>query len=104
MRDLDVGPLPVCGDNDRQAGMVTDRDIPVRATAEGRDPTRATVKEVMNPDVVWVFEDQDARDAVVVAARGRHPQPPVQGHGRATRPDLRLVRRPHPLPGAERGR
>ena len=63
MRDLDVGPLPVCGGDDRLAGMVTDRDITVRATAEGRDPTRTTVKEVMTPDVVYVFEDQDTRDA-----------------------------------------
>jgi CBS domain-containing protein len=63
MRDLDVGPLPVCGENDRLAGMLTDRDITVRATAEGKDPTRATVREAMTPDVVYVFEDQDARDA-----------------------------------------
>src|SRR5687767_4750775 len=63
MRDLDIGPLPVCGGDDRLAGIVTDRDITVRATADGRDPTRTTVKEVMTPDVVYVFEDQDAKDA-----------------------------------------
>jgi CBS domain-containing protein len=63
MRDLDVGPLPVCGDGDRLVGILTDRDITVRATAEGRDPTRTTVKEVMTPEVVYVFDDQDARDA-----------------------------------------
>jgi CBS domain-containing protein len=37
MRGLDLGPLPVC-DGDRLVGMLTDRDITVRATAEGRDP------------------------------------------------------------------
>ena len=63
MRDLDVGPLPVCGDDDRLAGVLTDRDITVRATADGRDPTRTPVREAMTPDVVYVFEDQDARDA-----------------------------------------
>lgn len=63
MRDLDVGPLPVCGDGGRLVGFLTDRDITVRATAEGRDPTRTTVKEAMTPEVVYVFEDQDARDA-----------------------------------------
>src|SRR5437764_1901261 len=63
MRDLDVGPLPVCGDGDRLVGLLTDRDISVRATAEGRDPTRTPVQEVMTPDVVYVFDDQDARDA-----------------------------------------
>src|SRR4051812_932652 len=35
MRDLDVGPMPVCGDAGRLVGMVTDRDIAVRAVAEG---------------------------------------------------------------------
>jgi CBS domain-containing protein len=63
MRDLDVGPLPVCGDDDKLAGVLTDRDITVRATAEGKDPTRTPVKEAMTPEVVYVFEDQDARDA-----------------------------------------
>jgi CBS domain-containing protein len=63
MRDLDIGPLPVCGDNDRLAGMVTDRDITVRATAEGKDPTRTPVRDAMTPDVVYVYDDQDARDA-----------------------------------------
>lgn len=63
MRELDIGPLPVCGDNDRLAGMVTDRDITVRATAEGKDPTRTPVRDAMTPDVVYVFDDQDARDA-----------------------------------------
>ncbi|MDB5313853.1 MAG: hypothetical protein JWO38_8055 [Gemmataceae bacterium] len=70
MRDLDVGPLPVCGDNDRLAGMLTDRDITVRATAEGKDPTRTPVRDAMTPDVVYVFEDQDVRDAAdTMAAR-----------------------------------
>jgi CBS domain-containing protein len=63
MRDLDVGPLPVCGDGDRLVGILTDRDITVRATAEGRDPTKTAVKEAMTPEVVYVFDDQDARDA-----------------------------------------
>ena len=63
MRDLDVGPLPVCGGDDKLAGMVTDRDITVRATAEGRDPTRTTVKEVMTPDVVSCRPDDDVTRA-----------------------------------------
>ena len=63
MRDLDVGPLPVCGDDDKLAGVLTDRDITVRAIADGKDPTRTPVKEAMTPEVVYVFEDQDAKDA-----------------------------------------
>ena len=53
MRDLDVGPLPVCGDNDRLVGMITDRDITLRAVAEACDPRTTTVKDVMTPDVVY---------------------------------------------------
>ena len=39
MRDLDVGALPICGDDDRLKGMITDRDIVVRAVADGTDPS-----------------------------------------------------------------
>ena len=63
MRDLDVGPLPVCGDNDRLVGMLTDRDITVRAVAEGQDPKTARVQDVMTPDVLYCFEDQDVAEA-----------------------------------------
>jgi CBS domain-containing protein len=62
MRDLDSGIMPV-GENDRLVGMLTDRDITVRATAEGKDPNQTRVEEVMTADVVYCFEDDDARDA-----------------------------------------
>jgi CBS domain-containing protein len=62
MKTLDVGPVPVC-DGDRLQGMLTDRDITVRATAEGRDPNTTRVRDVMTPDVVYCFEDQDVREA-----------------------------------------
>lgn len=62
MERLDVGPLPVC-DGDTLLGMVTDRDLTVRATATGQDPTRTTVQQVMTPDVVYCFEDQNVREA-----------------------------------------
>ena len=38
MAELDVGVLPICGDDDRLKGMLTDRDIVVKALAQGRDP------------------------------------------------------------------
>lgn len=62
MRELDVGVLPVC-DNDRLAGMITDRDIVLRAVADGRGPYETTVRDVMSPGVVWVFADQDVEEA-----------------------------------------
>jgi CBS domain-containing protein len=63
MRTLDVGALPVC-ENDRLVGMVTDRDITVRATASAYDPCGACVRDVMTPDVIYCFDDQLVGDAV----------------------------------------
>ena len=62
MQRMDVGPLPVC-DGDRLVGMLTDRDITIRAVAEGCDPTTTTVREAMTPDMVYCFEDQDVQEA-----------------------------------------
>ena len=39
MRDLDVGALPICGEDQRLKGMLTDRDIVIRCVAEGTDPS-----------------------------------------------------------------
>lgn len=63
MRDMDVGPMPVCGDNDRLAGMITDRDITVRAVAEGKDPKTTPVGEVMTEEIVFAFDDQGVDEA-----------------------------------------
>jgi len=62
MRNLDVGPLPVC-DNDRLAGMITDRDIVVNAVAEGRNPQTTKVREAMTGKVIYCFDDQDVEEA-----------------------------------------
>lgn len=62
MAALDIGPLPVCT-GDQLVGMLTDRDITVRATAEGRDPKATRVHEVMTPEVLYTFEDQDISEA-----------------------------------------
>jgi CBS domain-containing protein len=65
MRRLNIGPLPVC-DGDQLVGMLTDRDITVRAMAEGCDPTTTTVREAMPPDLAYCFEDQTLEDAVQI--------------------------------------
>jgi CBS domain-containing protein len=67
MKDLDVGPLPVC-DGDRVLGMITDRDVTVRATAAGKAPSSAKVRDYMTPDVVYCFDDQDVEDAAQLMA------------------------------------
>ena len=59
MKRLDVGPLPVC-ENESVVGMVTDRDITVRAVAEGRDPKATKVRDVMSGEVICCFDDQEA--------------------------------------------
>ena len=62
MAELDTGVLPV-GEGDRLVGMLTDRDIAVRAVAQGRGPD-TKVREAMTPEVRYCFEDEDL-DAVV---------------------------------------
>lgn len=57
MAEIDAGAIPV-GDNDRLVGMLTDRDIAVRAVAEGRGPD-TKVGDVMTNDVKYCFEDED---------------------------------------------
>lgn len=62
MAELDVGALPVC-DDDRLAGMITDRDIAVRAVAKGCDPSETVVSEIMTPSIVHIFADQSVEEA-----------------------------------------
>ncbi|HEY5809982.1 MAG TPA: CBS domain-containing protein [Povalibacter sp.] len=56
MAELDIGCLPV-EDNDRLVGMITDRDITVRAVAEGRG-AQTLVRDVMSTDVKYCYDDQ----------------------------------------------
>jgi len=60
MAEINAGSLPV-GENDRLVGVITDRDIAVRAVAEGKEPT-TKVREVMSQEVLYCFEDQDLDD------------------------------------------
>jgi CBS domain-containing protein len=65
MVDLNIGPLPVCEGN-RVVGILTDRDITVRATAAGCDPKTTLVSEAMSYDVVSCHEDQDVSEAAAI--------------------------------------
>jgi len=64
MRTLHVGPLPVCDDG-RLIGVLTDRDITVRATAEGLDPVTTPVGDVMTPEVLSCQETDNVSDAAL---------------------------------------
>ncbi|HZN66047.1 MAG TPA: CBS domain-containing protein [Tepidisphaeraceae bacterium] len=76
MRSMDVGSLPVC-DGRHLLGMVTDRDITIRITAEGRDPANTPVQEAMTPDVAYVFEDQDVQEAARIMQQHQIRRLPV---------------------------
>jgi CBS domain-containing protein len=54
MRDLHVGALPICGEDGRLQGIITDRDIVVRAIAEGYDPDTATAGDLARGTPIWV--------------------------------------------------
>jgi CBS domain-containing protein len=62
MSRLDIGPLPVC-DGEQLVGMLTDRDITIRAVAKGCDPKTTRVREAMTSEVVYCFDDQDVKTA-----------------------------------------
>jgi CBS domain-containing protein len=57
MAEIDAGAVPV-GENDRLVGMITDRDIAVRAVAAGKGPD-TPVREVMSQEVKYCFEDEE---------------------------------------------
>jgi CBS domain-containing protein len=67
MDQEDVGSVPVLED-DRLAGIVTDRDITVRAVAKGKDPRGMPVREITTRDVVTVGPDDDLADALKLMA------------------------------------
>ena len=60
MVELDAGALPVQQD-DRLVGMITDRDIAVRAVAQGKSP-ETPVRDVMSPELLYCFDDQEIED------------------------------------------
>src|SRR4030095_2136226 len=63
MKNLDVCLIPVC-DGDRLKGLLTDRDITIRATAHGRNPKETKVTEVMSTDIAYCLEYQEGEEAV----------------------------------------
>ena len=81
MRDLDVGSLPICGDDDRLKGMLTDRDIVVKCVAEGGDPETATAGQFAEGKPVTIGADDDAEE--VLRTMGQYQVrrlPVIDGH------------------------
>ena len=62
MKLLNIGAIPV-RENDRLVGMITDRDIAVRAVAEGRDPGKMLVRDAMSRELFYCFGDESVESA-----------------------------------------
>jgi CBS domain-containing protein len=76
MRQLNVGALPVC-DGTRLIGMLTDRDITLRSTADGRDPHLTTVRDIMSSGVAWASEDDPVEQAARIMREHRIRRLPI---------------------------
>ena len=81
MKEEDVGSVPVVED-DRLIGILTDRDIIVRAVAERVDPQSISVGDVASRELVTVEPDQDLDEALSLMARHRVRRLPVVADGR----------------------
>lgn len=84
MRDGDLGSVPVV-EHDQLVGMVTDRDLVIRAVAEDRRPAGTEVRQVMTEGVAYCFDDDDPSDVAEMMARNRVRRLAVVTH------DKRLV-------------
>ena len=76
MRDLNIGSLPIC-DHAKIIGMVTDRDITVRLTAEGKDARTTMAKDIMTPNIEWCFDDDEIEEVAEKMEKGKIRRLPV---------------------------
>ncbi|RYV49789.1 CBS domain-containing protein [Pengzhenrongella frigida] len=81
MRDLGVGSLPICGDDHRLKGMVTDRDIVIKCVAEGRDPASTLASELAEGKPVTIGADDPVDEVLHTMAQHQVRRLPViDGH------------------------
>jgi CBS domain-containing protein len=81
MRDLDVGSLPICGDDDRLHGIITDRDIVTKCLAQGGDPALTTAGDLAQGTPVTVTSGMDI--SAVLQAMEEHQikrMPVIENH------------------------
>lgn len=77
-----IGILPVCGNDGRLCGLVTDRDIVTRCLAAGRTPDSTTVREVMTQKIIAVRPDMDTSVAASIMGSKQIRRLPVMENGR----------------------
>lgn len=61
MSDLDCGFMPLA-ENDKMVGMITDRDITIRAVAQGKNPQETKARDIMSPKTYYCYDDQDIEE------------------------------------------
>ena len=69
LRDLDVGALPICGPDDRLAGMITDRDIAIRVVADGRDASTVKVSELADGKPATIGADDSVEETLATMSK-----------------------------------
>ena len=69
LRDLDVGALPICGPDDKLAGMITDRDISIGVVAEGKDPSTVKVSELADGKPVTIGADDSVEETLATMSK-----------------------------------
>ena len=81
LRDLDVGALPICGEDNRLKGMLTDRDIVVKVLAEGKDPAQVRAGELAQGEAVTIGAD-DSIDVALSTMKDHKVRrlPVIDGH------------------------
>ena len=77
LAELDVGAMPICGDDDKLKGMLTDRDIAVKVVAEGKDPTQVTAADLAEGVPVTVTAEDPAEDVMRTMAQNQVRRVPV---------------------------
>jgi CBS domain-containing protein len=83
LAQLDVGALPICGEDNRLKGMITDRDIVVKAIAQGRDPGSTKVAELGQGDgkTITIGADDSIEEALRTMSKAKVRRLPViDGH------------------------
>ena len=77
MQSLDVGALPICGNDQRLKGMLTDRDVVVKVLAQGKDPASTKVSELAQGKPVTIGADDDLGELVRTMAQHQVKRLPV---------------------------
>ena len=81
LRDLDVGAMPICGDDNRLKGMLTDRDIVVKCIADGGDPSSTKVSELAEGKPVTIGADDSVEETLrTMKEYGVRRLPVIDGH------------------------